>query len=260
MKRTISLLLTTLLMAGLMMVSASSVFANTATDNNQANQMSDTATDSDGLMFTNTDVDTTGVVQYMVPMFDGANKASTWNVYFGLGFGCVVDTNDDGTRKTGGFTLVNQRDAVVFKTPDGFVVTQPAPPGFYWYPDGAIQFRMRCSDNTPAPPAVHLEPYGQVVGPCSTSRYWAELNNAWSNRETDFTVRYVNANGVDQRPRYTVPAHQYYRTPTFSVMPGTMMWIWNHTADERIVGSRYAPDLGWVGSCPARPAVGYSFE
>ena len=118
---------------------------------------------------------------------------------------------------------------------------------------------MRCTDNTPAPPVVHLEPYGQFVGPCGNERYWAELNNAWSNRATDFTVRYVNASGVDQRTRYTVEAHQYYRTPRFSVMPDTIMWIWNHTADEKIVSQRYVPDTPWLGSCPSY-VQGASYE
>lgn len=255
-----STLVAAFVVISLLVLLPGAVFANTANSGNQVALVS--ADDGDRLLYVNTDpdTDTSGVVQYMVPAFDGANKAPTWNLYFGLGFGCVVDVNDDGTRKSGGFMLVNQRDAVVFKTPDGFVVTQPAPPGWYWYPDGEIQFRMRCSDNTPAPPVVHLEPYGQIVGPCSTNRYWAELNNAWSNRSTDFTVRRVSPNGTDERDRYTVPAHQYFRTPTFSVMPDTVMWIWNHTADERIVASRYVPDVGWVGSCPARPASGFSFE
>lgn len=261
MKKPMSLIAMTIaILASLMMVGSGIAFANTSSEDVDQVAVA-AADDGDGLLYVNTDpdTDTTGVVQYMVPMFDGANRASAWNLYFGLGWSCVVDKNDDGSRKTGGFTLVNQRDAVVFKTSDGFVVTQPAPPGWYWYPGGEIQFRMRCSDNTPAPPAVHLEPYGQFIGPCGNDRYWAELNNAWSNRSTDFTVRFMNTNGVDVRNRYPVPANQYFRAPTFSPMPGTVMWIWNHTADEHIVSSRFVPDLPWQGSCPDRPE-GLSYE
>lgn len=233
MRKSIALLLTLAMLAGLSVLTAGVALAGNSEDSGITYQ-----------------VDSVGPLP---------NSAYNVERFFGKGYDCVRIPID------GGMTIVNPKDAAVVKAPGpSYEVTQPAAPDWYYYTgDGTAWLGFKCQDLTPAPPAPHYEVYGQIVGPFRYTHYACEFNNSWSNRPVEMTCNSTAVVDGKNKPRpitMTVPPHQICRTDFFHVRQDTNMWMYSHTTDEKIVQGRSVPDREWRGRLPKDWVVGCGYE
>jgi hypothetical protein len=151
-------------------------------------------------------------------------------------------------REQGGFTTVNDFDAIVVNTPEASFIAMPAPAGWYWV--SGIVSNIRCNNQTPAEPPEYFDARAFWEGPCGWNRYNVVLNvNALSSRDVTYSIRRVNSSGVAIKQKVTVPVGQVYNSGIFQVAPGTQMWVQSVTTGERLFQITTVPK-GFYGTCP----------